>query len=225
MKARLMMWCICALFFLGCEYIEPATSNKVTTGDVSEIDFTSAICHGAVNVDITQYENITFGIMISDSKEKLNERVGKKYKAQALIGKNFQVAIGNLTPDTRYYYCAYLYLNNTQYEFGKIKEFGTQVPSLPIVVTSSITQVQNNTALAKGVVKDDGGAYVKERGVVYSTSKEPTISNAKVVSGSGTGTFTCKLSDLQKYSIYYVRAYAINQKGVAYGDEISFTAL
>ncbi|MBR5855178.1 MAG: hypothetical protein IKY87_05855, partial [Paludibacteraceae bacterium] len=59
-------------------------------------------------------------------------------------------------------------------------------------------------------------------GVVYSTTPNPTTSNSKVVSGSGKGSFTCNLNHLQMGTTYYIRAYAVNQKGTAYGEQQAF---
>ena len=215
--------CVLALMFASCEEEAPATSRKVETGKVSEIRLTSATFHGIVNVDISQYNTVTFGIMLSESKAELNERGGEMFKAKALIGKDFELQINNLSSETKYYYCAWLFLNGTQYEFGDIKEFETLAPSPATVITNPITKIMTNSAVAGGCVKDDGGASVTERGVVYSTSKEPTTSNYKVKSGSGVGEFTCNLTNLQDNAIYYVRAYGINSKGTVYGEERYFT--
>ena len=225
MKTKLFMLCaiVCAIFLTCCEEEEPATSRKVETGKVSEITLTSATFHGVVNVDISQYNNVTFGIMLSDSKAELNERGGEMFKAKALIGTDFKIEIGNLETETKYYYCAWLFLNNTQYEFGEIKDFETQAPTLATVTTNPITEIMTQSAVAGGCVKDDGGSSVTERGIVYSFSKEPTTSNYKVKSGTGVGEFTCNLTNLQDNAIYYVRAYAINSKGTVYGEERYFT--
>ena len=93
----------------------------------------------------------------------------------------------------------------------------------PIVTTTTATSVTETSAVTGGNVTSDGNASVTERGVVYATTQNPTTSNTKVTSGSGTGSFTCNLSGLQPNTTYYVRAYAINSKGTAYGSEITFT--
>ena len=94
---------------------------------------------------------------------------------------------------------------------------------MPTVSTTNTSNISFTSATVGGNVSNDGGAGVTERGVVYSTSKEPTTSNNKVKNGSGTGSFSCNLSNLQDGVTYYVRAYAINKKGTAYGEENSFT--
>ena len=94
-----------------------------------------------------------------------------------------------------------------------------------MIITSTITQITETTAVVGGNVTADGGASVTERGVVYGTSENPTVENSKVVGGSGTGMFTCNLTGLQASTTYYVRAYAVNSQGTAYGEQVSFTTL
>ena len=103
--------------------------------------------------------------------------------------------------------------------------YGEPVVSIdiPTVTTIEATQITETTAVTGGYVTSDGGASVTERGVVYSTSRNPTTSSNKVKNGSGTGSFTCNLTGLQENTTYYVRAYAVNSKGTAYGTEVSFT--
>ena len=227
MKTKLFVLCtmLCAMLFAGCEPNEPATSNKVVTGDVTDITRSSALFHGTVNVDISAYNNVEFGIMIAETKEELNAREGEMYEADILIGKGFKLDIYYLSPATSYYYCAWLLLNNTQYEFGNIKEFQTLGASEPMVTTSEATQISLRTATIGGNVTDNGGSEVVERGICYSTSANPSISSKKIVCGSGLGEFTCDLTDLEKNTKYYVRAYAINSIGISYGNEIKFTTL
>lgn len=232
MKTKLFMLCaiVCAMFLTCCEEDEPATSRKVETGKVSDITLTSATFHGVVNVDISQYSSVTFGVMLSDSKEELTERGGEMFKAKALMGKDFDLQVNNLSPETKYYFCAWVCLNSTQYEFGEIMDFETTAQVLPTVVTTEVREIGYFEATIYGEVKTDGGAIVTERGVVFSTSTNPTVSNGcKVNSGGGIGSFDCYLSSyfrghsIQENTTYYVRAYAINCKGVAYGNEVSFT--
>ena len=100
------------------------------------------------------------------------------------------------------------------------------VKSLPSVTTSVVTQITETNAVAGGNVTSDGGASVTERGVVYSTNPNPVITNLSNTirpCGSGTGVFTYNMTGLQSGTTYYVRAYAKNDVGTAYGEEVSFT--
>lgn len=97
--------------------------------------------------------------------------------------------------------------------------------TVPTVTTATVTQITETSAVTGGNVTRDGHASVTERGVCISTASNPTTSNTKITSGSGEGSFICDLIGLQPSTTYYVRAYAINEMGVAYSDEVSFTTL
>ncbi|MCX6269008.1 MAG: T9SS type A sorting domain-containing protein [Bacteroidetes bacterium] len=98
-------------------------------------------------------------------------------------------------------------------------------PSLPIVTTSSISGITATTAQGGGNVTYDGGADVTARGVVWSTTQNPTVvSNAGITTdGTGTGVFTSNLTGLAPKTTYYVRAYATNSIGTGYGAEVEIS--
>lgn len=94
---------------------------------------------------------------------------------------------------------------------------------LASITTTSATSVTETTAISGGNITNDGGTLITQRGVCYSTSPSPTTANTTIISGSGTGNFTSNLTVLTANTIYYVRAYATNSAGTAYGNEVSFT--
>ncbi len=89
--------------------------------------------------------------------------------------------------------------------------------------TTAASSITGTTASSGGVISNDGGASVTAIGVAWGTSTAPTISDSYTTDGSGTGTFTSSLTGLSGSTTYYVRAYATNSAGTAYGPEISFT--
>jgi len=96
---------------------------------------------------------------------------------------------------------------------------------MPTVTTRDITAITEISAIVGGNVTDNGGEIVTSRGVCWSTSQSPTTSNnIKQVDG-GTGSFSTPINDLQPNTTYYVRAYATNSVGTAYGNENIFTTL
>lgn len=97
----------------------------------------------------------------------------------------------------------------------------------PTVTTADITEIQAESATGGGNVTGDGGNDVTVRGVVWSETTGPTVeSNAgKTEDGSGTGEFTSSITGLTANTTYYVRAYATNNQGTAYGEEKSFMTL
>jgi hypothetical protein len=98
------------------------------------------------------------------------------------------------------------------------------IVSIPSLTTTSITAVSTSSATSGGNITSDGGASVTARGVVWSTTTNPTIAlTTKTSNGTGTGSFTSSLTNLTPKTTYYVRAYATNIAGTGYGNEISFT--
>jgi len=97
-------------------------------------------------------------------------------------------------------------------------------PTLPTVITTGMSGVTQTTASSGGNVTDDGGAEVTARGVCWCENENPVTLNNNTIDGSGTGSFTSSLTSLTPGTTYYVRAYAINSVGTAYGKQVSFTA-
>jgi uncharacterized protein (TIGR02145 family) len=93
---------------------------------------------------------------------------------------------------------------------------------LPVLTTTAISSIENLRASSGGNISSDGGALVTERGVCWSTATNPTIADSKTTEGIG-GTFTSSITGLSLNTKYYVKAYATNCAGTAYGNEVSFT--
>ncbi len=97
--------------------------------------------------------------------------------------------------------------------------------SLPAVVTGEVSDIQTATAKVSGNITSLGnGAKINQYGHVWSTSAYPTISNSKTQLGeiSSADAFTSVLTDLLPNTTYYVRAYATNDAGTSYGEQITF---
>ena len=134
--------------------------------------------------------------------------------------------ISNLKPNTTYYVRCFA-INSKGVGYGNEIRFTTASFSstLPILNTVSASNVANNSALSGGNISSDGGLTVTQRGVCWSTNQNPTIANNITNNGSGLGSFTSSLSGLNTNTIYYVRAYATNSIGTAYGNQINFTTM
>lgn len=94
-----------------------------------------------------------------------------------------------------------------------------------LAATTAASSIGCTSATSGGNVTADGGCSVTERGICYNTLTTPTTSNSKVISGTGTGSFSANLTGLSPGQTYYVRSYAITFAGTSYGAEISFTTL
>ena len=95
--------------------------------------------------------------------------------------------------------------------------------NLATLTTTSASNVTTASATLGGNITANGGSTVTQRGVCYGTSTNPTTANTTTNDGSGTGSFISNLAGLTASTTYYVRAYATNSAGTAYGNEVSFT--
>jgi len=88
---------------------------------------------------------------------------------------------------------------------------------LPEVTTEEVTEITINSARSGGIITSDGGESVTARGVCWSTDPTPKIDDEKTNDGPGGGSFVSELNGLNPNTTYYVRAYATNANGTAYG--------
>lgn len=102
---------------------------------------------------------------------------------------------------------------------------GPACPELPEVTTAPVTDINPTSAMCGGEVTQQGRVMVKERGVCWNTTGEPTIKEFRTSDGTGTGSFESQLTNLIPHTTYHVRAYARNRVGVAYGEERTFVAM
>lgn len=134
--------------------------------------------------------------------------------------------ITGLSPETPYFVRAYA-TNSEGTAYGNQIEFTTEAQTvfLPTVSTTAITSITTTTASSGGNITNDGGATVSARGVVWGTSKLPTLETnlGLTTDGNDIGNYTSAISGLSPNTQYYVRAYAVNSQGVAYGNQLLFS--
>ena len=199
----------------------PLELPTVTTAVVSNITTTSAMCGGSVTSD----GNTTVtarGVCWSTSH---NPTVSGSHTSDGSGMGSFTSSITGLTDNTTYYVRAYA-TNSEGTAYGEERMFTTEeeiVYELPTVTTAAVSNITTSSATCGGNVTSDGNAAVTARGVCWSTSPNPTISGSHTTDGSGTGSFTSSITGLTDNTTYYVRAYATNSEGTAYGEERTFT--
>lgn len=92
----------------------------------------------------------------------------------------------------------------------------------PTISTTTATNIKSTDAVAGGNVTFDGYSLVTTRGICLSTTPNPTITNTKIESGQGMGTFSVVLTNLKPQTTYYIRAFATNKLTTSYGNEFTF---
>lgn len=192
----------------------------VTTSAVSNIAATTATAGGNVTAD--GGASVTArGVCWSTSP---NPTIADNHTSDGSGTGSFTSNITGLSATTTYYARAYA-TNAGGTSYGSQVSF-TTTDVLPQVTTSAVSNISGTTditATCGGNVTDMGLDDVTARGVCWSTSENPTISNSHTTDGSGLGSFTSNITGLTAGATYYVRAYATNSAGTAYGNQESFT--
>jgi hypothetical protein len=94
------------------------------------------------------------------------------------------------------------------------------VTSIPIVTTAELTNITDTSATTGGSITNGGGLTTTEKGVCWSISENPSISDNKIVATSTTSSFECSINGLKGGVTYYVRAFATNSLGTGYGQQV-----
>ena len=219
---KYIVWAFFVLLGTACEEIALPATALIVQENKADVLYTSATL--TIKLEPTaatiQAMNVYYSLSsnMSDSQKMAMKKVDEFTYTAVLV---------NLKEETTYYvqYEALNAFSSTKdkntYDFKTKKQV-----ILPTVVTSAVTQITVSSAVMGGNITSDGGATVTERGVVYSTSQNPDINdinNFICPCGSGTGEFTYTATTLKSNTTYYVRAYAKNEKGTAYGEQVSFT--
>jgi len=159
------------------------------------------------------------GICISSSESP--DLAGTHYHLDT-IADTYEINLV-MKEDLSFYVRSYA-ISEAGVAYGEQVAFTT--PSMPVVSTVAVTDITASSATCGGIVSDDGGLEIVARGVVWSTSSNPTIDlNTKTSDGTGPGSFISQLTDLASGTDYYVRAYATNAIGTTYGEQLSFSTL
>ena len=195
-------------------------SPTVTTNTVTDVTVSSATCGGVVtsdgNVPVTAR-----GVCWDTSP---NPTVDDSFTADSIGVGSFTSYLSGLADGTTYYVRAYA-TNSVGTAYGEEREFSTLPMLSPTVTTNTVSNITVSSATCGGVVTSDGNVPVTARGVCWDTLPNPTVDDSFTADSIGVGSFTSYLSGLADGTTYYVRAYATNGVGTAYGEQRTFTTL
>ena len=137
---KYFLFALLAMFIVGCDSPAPyypsgndsdddgGGSNKsyVVTGEAKDVTYKSVTLYGEVNVEIADYDEIEWGVMYSADKAELESHLGTKVLAEGALEEDmYSVSVTGLESETKYYYCAFVFLNEKQYKYGSVKNFTT----------------------------------------------------------------------------------------------------
>ena len=201
-------------------FVSSTTPPAVTTNEVTSISYTSAACGGDVPFSggaAVSAKGLCYGLT---EHPTINDNV---IPGGAGVGS----FIGNLTgliANTTYYVRAYA-TNSVGTNYGEERVFSTLSYAIPTVTAVAPTDITYYTFTCGGNVTDEGSYPVTSRGICYSTAPMPTLADNYESLGSGTGTFSTTIFGLSPSTTYYIRAYAINQVGMSYSEQMTVTTL
>lgn len=210
---------------IGTSYGKPVTFK---TADLSIASLTTTAVSSVMQTTAVSGGNITFdgGSEITERgtcwSTHTNPTIADSKSSDGTGSGSFSSNITGLTGNTKYYVRAYA-TNSIGTGYGQEISF-TSGPVQATLTTTDPSSKGTTTAECGGNITNDGGSTVTARGVCWSTTANPVITNSKTTDGGGSGTFTSSLTGLVPNTRYHVRAYATNSVGTSYGaDKIFFT--
>ncbi len=208
--------------------------NDVATvsGAVNNITYTTADFRATASADATGYWMVVPRNASAPSAAQI--KAGSNYGSVSVVahGSSAMTAdvekifnISNLSVGTNY--DLYFVSEDAVPQYSDVLkvQFATTACTLATLTTNSVTSITNNSASSGGNVTADGGASISARGICWNTTGTPTLANSKTTDGTGTGSFSSSMSSLTMGTTYYVRAYASNSAGTAYGNQLTFSTL
>ncbi|MBP5710454.1 MAG: T9SS type A sorting domain-containing protein [Bacteroidales bacterium] len=218
-------------------YVRAYATNSVGTGYGEEVSFTtlcilpevytlqpdnisptSFTCEGnvsAINCDALTARGVCWNTTGNPS-------IADNHTTDSIAAGSIISSITGLACSTTYYVCAYA-TNAAGTSYGEVYEITTLAPAVPDVTTLSASLYNGLSMIVASEVTDENCESVSSRGICYSTSPNPTISDSLTIHSVGLGTIIDTIIGLDTNTTYYVRAYATNSVGTAYGVELSVT--
>jgi hypothetical protein len=200
--------------------LPPTIPIVASTTAASVISFYTATSGGNVTSD--EGATITARGVVWDTNTDPTVALATKTVQTGTTG-SFVSNLTGLTPNTTYYVRAYA-TNSVGTSYASQISFSTLPPTVPTVTTTAVSPIFHYSATSGGNVSSDNGATITARGIVWDVAPNPTVAlSTKTVEAGTIGTYTSQSTGLNPLTLYYVRAYATNAIGTAYGSQVTFT--
>ena len=205
------------LLMAACEKDTKPSSfaPELTTGEAYEKRGVDAVLTGTIKSDPESAINEEeIGFMWAATEEKIILNNAEQNVA-VLADGTYSTEVSGLTPG-KYYFCIYAKSGYTTVK-GKIKPFSVAEEFVPTIENLSVTQVNDDNITPYADITFDGNLLIEKKGFCWSTSKSsPTVNDDHMEIQSDDMTITGTISGLSYNTKYYIRAYAVNAKGINY---------
>ena len=196
---------------------------KLNTLETTNIAATRATFNGEImDVGVPTYTER--GFVYATTTEPTLETTIAKRTVEVTNTATFSTNVLDLTLGKTYFVRAYA-INSEGTAYSSNENIFTTVAALPTLTTQTVSNISiaNERATFNGIILTNGDPAYTERGFVYGTVHNPTVEDdmKKIAAGSGIGAFSVNATEIKEGATYYVRAYAINAAGTAYGDEVT----
>jgi hypothetical protein len=200
------------------EFTTPYDAVLLSTTAPTDIIHDAATCGGNIT-ELGAHTLREVGVCWGQSA---NPTISDSKKAASLVSQQFVVRLTGLVSHTVYHARAYALTATGEVFYGNDMQFQTTNEIfVPQLSAPQVTAVGAHTAQLLAQVTSNGNGNVRETGFVLSPSSHPTMNDIRVKCTT-ISSFSGRATGLQAQTTYYVRAYAINEAGTAYSDEISF---
>lgn len=191
--------------------------------EATSVKQTSAVFNGEIT-DVGSPAYTERGFVYSASSMPTLETTIAKLTYPVSSEKRYTASVSGLDGSTVYFVRAYARnLAGVAYSSNEVSFTPSGI--LPTVTTENFTDrsIANGTVTLNATITDPGDPVYFERGFVYGLIHNPNIEDdtKKTVSGKGAGKYSSNLTGLEMGNIYYVRGYATNEQGTAYGEEVT----
>jgi uncharacterized protein (TIGR02145 family) len=185
----------------------------------STITYTSAVSGGTITSNGGATITVS-GICWSTS---LNPVATGSHTTDGTTSGSFVSNLTGLSAGTTYHVRAYA-TNSAGTGYGNDLSFTTTAATAPVLSTAAITSLNVTTAVSGGTITSNGGATITVSGICWATTSGPVATGSHTTDGTTSGTFASTMTSLSPGTLYYVRAYATNSAGTAYGNQLSFNS-
>ena len=202
--------------FFQTNTFPPQISPTITSFNISEIGSYTASFSATISSDINHIVSRGFCWSPLPNPTILNNHVE--------VGKgvgSFSIKQAGFAGGGTKYHARAFAVNSYGVFYGEEKIFFTQF-DVPTIQLTSLKDF-GLSAFAYINIPDSGGKTITQRGIVYSTTENPTTLNDKILSGTGIGEFSITITGLTQKTTYFVRAFATNEVGTAYSNQIKLT--